>query len=902
MSAYRCRLWRGDYSPGWWRVPPETYVRRYEYVIAGPPLEQISIAEPLAKNGETVLSAEAWEYVKHTAIEGEPLERPDFHRCLRMDETRHTFPTIKNSAMEADSRIEYQFDLAQLDILRRYIPSAVFKQIEGGTLTYVNEMRNISVIFVQVSGIDCATDEGAKQSQRLMTGIQHCCYAHEGTVNKFLVDDKGMLFLFCFGLPPLVHMDDPTRAVLFCFDAINLLRSLKLVGRFGITTGRNYCGIVGSASRMEYTMLGDTVNLSARLMAGAKELCILMDEATMLRTQSSVDHFVFPPIKVKGKTALIPIFEPLPKEVVNAVGYAPSMPFSISFPFAPSSVFLGGKSYLTNVESWRELIYVEALLKMEDDLSVFHQSRHLTSALETDPGTSASSGRAGRLCSHSDASLRGGTVDFAVNKTNTSLFESGGVLIFTGPSGGGKVELAEYVTVHAVKDLQMLPLFGTLGDRPREELRPVSELLKSSLAAMRSLETLDADDHVALKSLLPAELHHVIDWLGPCLGHGDMETRKKMHREALEEEEHFKERKNEARLAVNFLVRKLVKLKKLIVVMPLIRGTNLYDMDVTYFWELVGDIAAVASETKTNQSECLVLLLVCQSLNSEHSPALNKIIAESGRLGWHVDATPLDPACVREYCSLQLKVKKKELPPPLLDFITNLSGGNAIYISETLDQLIDNGNLEVRRKEGSNEVVYTSELEAINITKWHQTAMVGGAICLLESLDPLQAAVVKMATVFLGPFTISDLAASSCSRWAGATRFDTLLLFKSIEYLVKSGIIELHTRFLYQEGEDSDGDLPDTRNTTQYYVLNNFLIRKVGGSMLLEQQKKAIKRQALIERVLQKDLPARMAELQRKKAIPHVPWYYQIEVPVKRIGSRVSQTISEHRSSQGDDP
>lgn len=67
-----------------------------------------------------------------------------------------------------------------------------------------------------------------------------------------------------------------------------------------------------------------------------------------------------------------------------------------------------------------------------------------------------------------------------------------------------------------------------------------------------------------------------------------------------------------------------------------------------------------------------------------------------------------------------------------------------------------------------------------------------------------------------------------------------------------------------------------------YFRLNNFLIRKVGASMVLEQQKKAIKRQALIERVLQKDLPARMAELQRKKAIPHIPWYYQIELPNRR--------------------
>merc|ERR1719379_2349093 len=95
-----------------------------------------------------------------------------------------------------------------------------------------------------------------------------------------LIDDKGMLFLLVFGLPPLVHTDDPTRAVLTCFDMVKIFKRLNLVGKFGITTGRNFCGICGSAKRMEYTVLGDTVNLSARLMYNAPPLGILADDAT----------------------------------------------------------------------------------------------------------------------------------------------------------------------------------------------------------------------------------------------------------------------------------------------------------------------------------------------------------------------------------------------------------------------------------------------------------------------------------------------------------------------------------------------------------------------------------------------------------------------------------------------
>merc|ERR1711862_971762 len=93
---------------------------------------------------------------------------------------------------------------------------------------------------------------------------------------------------------------------------------------------------------------------------------------------------------------------------------------------------------------------------------------------------------------------------------------------------------------------------------------------------------------------------------------------------------------------------------------------------------------------------------------------------------------------------------------------------------------------------GTNQpegVEYHQDLERINIAAWAQTAMVGETVCLLESLDPLEAAVLKMSTVFTGAFTLPDLASSSCSRWAGATHFDYLRLLRALEDLVRRGII-----------------------------------------------------------------------------------------------------------------
>merc|ERR1719409_1592300 len=163
-------------------------------------------------------------------------------------------------------------------------------------------MRTCSVVFLQVQGVDVSTDDGSEVAQQLMTGVQKCCYGHEGTLNKFLVDDKGLLFLLAFGLPPMVHMDDPTRAILACFDMVQLFKRMNLGGRFGVTTGRNYCGICGSESRMEYTVLGDTVNLSARLMANAAPLGILVDDTTHSLAGKEISFQTLTPIKVKGKS------------------------------------------------------------------------------------------------------------------------------------------------------------------------------------------------------------------------------------------------------------------------------------------------------------------------------------------------------------------------------------------------------------------------------------------------------------------------------------------------------------------------------------------------------------------------------------------------------------------------
>merc|ERR1711874_952049 len=164
-----------------------------------------------------------------------------------------------------------------------------------------------------------------------------------------------------------------------------------------------------------------------------------------------------------------------------------------------------------------------------------------------------------------------------------------------------------------------------------------------------------------------------------------------------------------------------------------------------------------------------------------------------------------------------------------------------------------------------------------------------------EPLDPLQAAVLKMSTVFTGAFTLPDLAASSCSRWAGATRFDYLRLFRAIQDLVRRGIIEVAEERQWLDSNaaenvcvtENSGQIADQHPSERKpelkgpFEMRNVLIRKVGGSMVLEAQKKVVKRQALIDRALSRDLPARMEEVYNQRLEPHIPWYYENVLAVR---------------------
>jgi class 3 adenylate cyclase len=191
-----------------------------------------------------------------------------------------------------------------LAAMRTFIPQAVQPAIGSGYQDWVAEIRAVTVLFVHLP-----EGPGAGWNQRVVRALQKALYRFEGSLNKLGTDTQGIVPLLAFGLPPLAHEQDPLWEVR---TALAIRRDLALFGQscsIGIASGRAFCGLVGTEERCEYTLIGDVVNLAARL-AQVGQGQILVDRNTMRRCRGQAEFTSLAPIHVKGKRDPIPIFEP----------------------------------------------------------------------------------------------------------------------------------------------------------------------------------------------------------------------------------------------------------------------------------------------------------------------------------------------------------------------------------------------------------------------------------------------------------------------------------------------------------------------------------------------------------------------------------------------------------------
>ncbi|MBX0326113.1 tetratricopeptide repeat protein [Oscillochloris sp. ZM17-4] len=268
--------------------------RALRYSAMGHTVNGVAMAEGHGGRGELVLGPQAWSAVAADAL-GEDVA----DGYMRVHDLRAAAPVAPPAADEPLAG----FDLAslthlagQIDRISPYLPPSLVMRILADPQRPVVEadLRPVTVLFAQVLGLGdlverLPADRAAAVVDAFLLPIQAVVQQYGGFVNKLDLADEGDKLLAVFGAPIAYedHAERAARAALAMqlqiadcrlqIDALldpssgpNLQSTIcNLQLRIGLNTGNVFAGNVGTAERKEYTVMGDAVNVAARVMVQA---------------------------------------------------------------------------------------------------------------------------------------------------------------------------------------------------------------------------------------------------------------------------------------------------------------------------------------------------------------------------------------------------------------------------------------------------------------------------------------------------------------------------------------------------------------------------------------------------------------------------------------------------------
>jgi adenylate cyclase len=181
--------------------------------------------------------------------------------------------------------------------------------------------REMTVLFSDIRGFTTVTEKGepealVAQLNEYFSRMVEVVFRHHGTVDKFVGD----MVMALFGAP----VDDPDHAEHALAAAVDMVRELSELNRkwasegnvqldigIGVNSGEMIAGNIGSSSIMSYTVIGDNVNLGARLESLNKDYHtrIIISDATRERLRTDYALRPLGDVTVKGKSRAVSIYE-----------------------------------------------------------------------------------------------------------------------------------------------------------------------------------------------------------------------------------------------------------------------------------------------------------------------------------------------------------------------------------------------------------------------------------------------------------------------------------------------------------------------------------------------------------------------------------------------------------------
>ncbi len=216
------------------------------------------------------------------------------------------------SNIEAEAAMRARFERLLSPNLVDQVVAGSLRMEKGG------ENRQVTVMFTDIRGFTSMSEKMDAQSVISMLNeyfeeMVDVLFKHQGTLDKYVGDE----IMALFGAPVLTP-EDPVNAVACAVEMMKRLREFNRLRQMrndppiqigiGINTGEAVFGALGSSKTMQYTVVGDTVNVASRLcsLAQAGEIIVSDDTHQLLGTR--FETVELPPARVKGKAQEIQVY------------------------------------------------------------------------------------------------------------------------------------------------------------------------------------------------------------------------------------------------------------------------------------------------------------------------------------------------------------------------------------------------------------------------------------------------------------------------------------------------------------------------------------------------------------------------------------------------------------------
>jgi len=284
---------------------------RWQFVVTGESLADAADAQLAAEAGEVVLSPAAWGLVRDLAVAPDSGAPHRENEPVRVTAVREDLSASPYSGPAQPFNVEGRVSEERFhSAFESYVARAVVDRLQSGQEDWIAEFRNLTMLFVNLGKNPPGSSSEIASLHHSVGCVQEVMERFEGTLHQFLMDDKGLTAICGFGLPPLAHENDARRAIEAAIELRRRLNSRRIPTSAGIATGTVFCGINGSDTRCQYTVLGNTVNLAARLMQAASG-SLWCDETTYRAASAlSLQFERHGEVALKGLSSPVAVFAP----------------------------------------------------------------------------------------------------------------------------------------------------------------------------------------------------------------------------------------------------------------------------------------------------------------------------------------------------------------------------------------------------------------------------------------------------------------------------------------------------------------------------------------------------------------------------------------------------------------